>query len=63
MKPLRLLALLVLLAATACSGSRAYHDAKEEETLGHWDLAVLKYARALDLDPKSTNYKISLARA
>src|SRR6266496_457425 len=63
MKPLKLLAILFLLAATACSGSRAFHDAREEETLGHWDLAVLKYARALDLDPKSTRYKISLARA
>ena len=60
---MKLLALLVLLAAAGCSGSRAFHDAREEETLGHWDLAVLKYARALDLDPKNTHYKISLARA
>src|SRR6266545_312279 len=63
MKPLKFLALLILLAATGCSGSRAFHDAREEETLGHWDLAVLKYARALDLDPKNTHYKISLSRA
>lgn len=63
MKPMKLLALLVLLVATGCSGSRAFHDAKEEETLGHWDLAVLKYARALDQDPKNSHYKISLARA
>ncbi len=63
MKPLKFLALLILLAAAGCSGSRAFHDAREEETLGHWDLAVLKYARALDLDPKNTHYKISLARA
>jgi general secretion pathway protein D len=63
MKPLKFLALLLLLAAAGCSGSRAFHDARQEETLGHWDLAVLKYARALDLDPKNTHYKISLARA
>jgi len=63
MKPLKFLALLILLAATGCSGSRAFHDAREAETLGHWDLAVLKYARALDLDPKNTHYKISLSRA
>ncbi len=63
MKPLKFLALLVLLVATGCSGSRAFHDAREEETLGHWDLAVLKYARALDQDPKNTHYKISLARS
>jgi len=63
MKQFKLLALLALLVAAGCSGSRAFHDAREEETLGHWDLAVLKYARALDLDPKNTHYKISLARA
>ncbi len=63
MKSLKPLAFVALLLATACSGSRAFHDAREEEALGHWDLAVLKYARALDLDPKDTRYKISLARA
>jgi general secretion pathway protein D len=63
MKPFKLLALLALLVAAGCSGSRAFHDAREEETLGHWDLAMLKYARALDLDPKNTHYKIALARA
>ena len=63
MKSLRRLALFSLLLATACTGSRAYHDAAEEETLGHWDLAVLKYARARDLDPTNTHYKIALARA
>jgi tetratricopeptide (TPR) repeat protein len=63
MKPLKVLSLLLLLAATGCSGSRAFRDAREEETLGHWDLAVLKYSRALDMDPTNTRYKISLSRA
>lgn len=63
MKPLKILSLLLLLAATGCTGSLAFRDAREEETLGHWDLAVLKYSRALDLDPTNVRYKISLARA
>jgi general secretion pathway protein D len=63
MKLLKILALLALLAASGCTGSLAFRDAREEETLGHWDLAVLKYSRALDLDPTNTRYKISLARA
>ena len=41
-----MLALLV-----GCTGSRAYRDAREEEALQHWDLAVLKYSRAVQLDP------------
>jgi general secretion pathway protein D len=63
MKPLKILSLLLLLAATGCAGSLAFRDAREEETLGHWDLAVLKYSRALDLDPTNVQFKISLARA
>jgi general secretion pathway protein D len=63
MKQLKILALLALLAASGCAGSLAFRDAREEETLGHWDLAVLKYSRALDLEPTNTRYKISLARA
>jgi general secretion pathway protein D len=54
---------LAVLAAAGCVGSRAYRDAREEETLGHWDLAVLKYARALDLDRENTAYKIAYGRA
>ena len=56
-----LLALVV--AAAACTGSRAFQEAREEETLEHWDLAVLKYARARDLEPANPGYKIALARA
>src|SRR5216683_777120 len=56
-----LLALVV--AAAACTGSRAFQEAREEETLEHWDLAVLKYARARDLEPANPGYKIALSRA
>ncbi len=63
MKSLRLFALLSLLLATACAGSRAYQEASDEETRGHWDLAVLKYSHALELDPGNAHYKIALQRA
>jgi hypothetical protein len=34
--------LLVLAGLTGCAGSSAFRDAKEEESMKHWDLAVLK---------------------
>ncbi len=40
-----------------------YRDAREEEQLGHWDLAVMKYARASELDPASSGFKAALLRA
>src|SRR5438093_1238542 len=63
MKPTKALALMTLLMATACAGSRAFSDAREEESLGHWDLAVLKYSRALAQDPNNSQYKIAVGRA
>ena len=48
---------------TGCVGSNAYREAKNEEALGHWDLAVLNYARAVELYPNNAGYKASLARA
>jgi len=56
-------AVSLLLFALGCTGARAFREAREEETLQHWDLAVLKYSRALDLDPENSRYKISLQRA
>ena len=55
--------LLAAVAVTACAGSTSFRDAKDEEALKHWDLAVLKYSRAAELDPKRTQYRIALARA
>ncbi len=52
-----------LLAAVGCAGARSFQDAREEEELGHYDIAVMDYARALELDPTSSQYKASLARA
>jgi general secretion pathway protein D len=56
-------AALVIATTLGCSGSRAFRDAREEEMRQHWDLAVLKYSRALDLDPSNSRYKVSLQRA
>src|SRR6266849_4528720 len=53
----------VALSASFCAGSGAYREAREQETAQHWDVAVLKYARALDLDPGNSKYKIALQRA
>ena len=53
-----------LLATTVgCAGMGSFEAAKNEESLGHYDLAVLSYARALELDPGNAGYKASLARA
>ena len=64
MKPLKMLGLVALtLGLSFCAGSQAFREAREEELLQHWDLAVLKYSRAMTLDPTSSRYKISLQRA
>jgi general secretion pathway protein D len=54
---------VLLLLFSACTGSRAFREAREEELLEHWDLAVLKYSRAVQLDPEDKHYRVALARA
>ena len=54
---------LLLVVLTACTGSRAFREARDQEALQHWDLAVLNYSRAAELDPKNNRYRMSLARA
>ena len=65
MKSHKSLVLIVLLVGGSfgCAGSAAYRDAREEETHQHWDLAVIKFSRALDQDPTNTRYKIALSRS
>ena len=53
----------VIVFLTACAGSQAYQNAKDQEAVGHWDLAVQYYAKALELEPTNTGYKAALARA
>ena len=64
MKIAKLAGTLALVVTTAgCVGARAYQQAQDEEQLGHYDLAVMQYAKALELDPLSSQYKAALARA
>ena len=53
----------VLVTAAGCSAYRNYEQAKDAESLEQWDTAVLKYAKAIELDPKNPLYKNSLVRA
>src|SRR5712691_9474069 len=63
MKSLKFLGLVLLAAgASFCAGSQAFREAREEETLQHWDVAVLKYSRATALDPHNNRYKIALQK-
>jgi general secretion pathway protein D len=57
------LAALMCVVLTACAGSTSYQQARDEEAVGHWDLAVMRYAQALEMDPKNSTYKIALERA
>ena len=36
-------------AAVGCAGTQSFQQAREEEALGHYDIAVINYARALEL--------------
>ncbi len=57
------IAAAIVLAAVGCAGTQSFQKAKEEEGLGHYDLAVVNYRKALELDPGNSGYKASLARA
>jgi general secretion pathway protein D len=55
---------IVLVAVlSACAESQAFRQGREEESLRHWDLAVLKYSRATELAPANSQYKLALWRA
>jgi general secretion pathway protein D len=51
------------LVLVGCAGANAFRVAQDEEELGHWDVAVMNYARAVELQPTTTGYKTALARA
>src|SRR5690349_6915639 len=57
------LVLALAVVMTGCAGARAYQQAKDEEAVGHWDLAVMQYAKALEQNPNNSGYKIALARS
>ena len=53
----------LVVQAVACGGYSAVLDAREEEQQGHWDLAVMKYAKAVELNPDNASIRAGLARA
>jgi general secretion pathway protein D len=61
----RLLATVVLLAAAGagCAAHWAYRQGQEASDKNDWDLAVARYTRALEKDPKNIRYKIALENA
>ncbi len=56
-------AFVLAVLMTGCAGSTAYQQAKDAEAVGHWDRAVMNYAKALELNPENPGYKAALARA
>ena len=59
----RSIAALTCVVLSACAGSTAYQQAKDEEAVGHWDLAVIQYSKAVENDPGNASYKLALERA
>ena len=57
------LALIALVSSWGCAGHWAYRQAEEAAANGDWDLAVARYTKALDKDPKNIGYKIALENA
>ena len=57
---LPLIALVARWPRRPAPGARSYQRGREEEELAHWDLAVMKYAKAVELDPTNTQYKAAL---
>src|SRR5262245_60331335 len=51
------------LVLVGCAGADQFRKAQDEEQLGHWDLAVIEYGKAVELMPTATGYKTALARA
>jgi general secretion pathway protein D len=62
---LRLGAAVVLVALTSvgCAAHWAYRQGQQAAEKGEWDLAVARFTRALDKDPKNIGYKIALENA
>jgi general secretion pathway protein D len=54
---------VLLLSGAGCAARWAYRQGQDAATRGEWDLAVARYTRALEKDPKNIGYKISLENA
>lgn len=54
---------ILALSAGGCASTVAYRDAEKAERREHWDVAVLAYQRAVDLEPDNQKYRLALQRA
>jgi len=54
---------LVALATGGCAAHWAYRQGNDAADKGDWDLAVARYTRALEKDPRNIRYKINLENA
>ena len=55
--------LLVTTFAISCASHNAYKNAQIAERDKQWDVAVVEYEKALEIDPDNKQYKVSLDRA
>ncbi len=55
--------LLISTLTISCASYNAYKNAQTAERDGNWDVAVVEYEKALEVDPGNRKYKISLDRA
>jgi general secretion pathway protein D len=54
---------VLALASAGCAAHWAYRQGQDASEKGEWDLAVARYTRALEKDPKNIGYKIALENA
>ncbi|HYR28264.1 MAG TPA: secretin N-terminal domain-containing protein, partial [Thermoanaerobaculia bacterium] len=60
----RLAALLLITSLTiSCTSYNAYKAAQTAERDKNWDVAVIEYEKALEVDPGNRQYKVALDRA
>jgi general secretion pathway protein D len=55
--------LLILVTLASCGSFGAYKKAQSAELIKDWDVAVIQYEKALEIDPGNRQYKVSLERA
>ncbi|HKR66257.1 MAG TPA: secretin N-terminal domain-containing protein [Thermoanaerobaculia bacterium] len=53
----------ILLTLASCGSFSAYKKARTAEETKDWDVAVVEYEKALQIDPGNQRYKLSLDRA
>jgi general secretion pathway protein D len=55
--------LLLVTLFASCAGHNAYQKARTAEQTKNWDMAVIEYEKALEIDPDNSQYRISLDRS